>query len=90
MTWCNSHDANFVGSQSLLISMERIKYQKYWEWHFTNNGKFFWSLSEEKQHSCKNKTKISQSETSKGTILKIKWKVWFLALCVFLVFEAII
>ena len=44
----HSHHVNLVGFQTLLISMERIKYQKYLECELGSGGEFlFWFYEDE-------------------------------------------
>ena len=44
----HSHDVNLVGFQILLISMERIKYQKYLECELGSGGEcLFWFFYED-------------------------------------------
>ena len=79
----HSHDVNIVRSQSLLISMEIIKYLKKWKWHCAlcqwhiETETFIWCFCENEQHLSKNKAKFSQSDTNKSTILKVKGQGWF-------------
>ena len=78
-TWCKhcgvSKFADFCGKNQLLKILRMALH---------NESQFlFWSFYEDRQHFSKNRTKTSQSETNKTTILKVKGKGWSYDLCVF-------
>ena len=71
-TWCKhcgvSKFADFCGKNQLLKILRMALH---------NESQFlFWSFYEDRQHFSKNRTKTSQSETNKTTILKVKGKGW--------------